>query len=106
MHCYMHCVLTCIVCLAHLTLHLSSCSSCGVLAAAFARTKDPSEVIGADVVDEEVRTCSVVHVTFSVPHETLDLELVIMALEQGQILPQQQCIRTVLFAEHIGCQGQ
>jgi hypothetical protein len=28
-----------------------------VLAAAFARTKDPSEIIGADVVDEEVRGC-------------------------------------------------
>jgi hypothetical protein len=26
-----------------------------VFAAAFARTKDPSEIIGADVVDEEVR---------------------------------------------------
>lgn len=29
---------------------------CVVLAAAFARTKDPSEIIGADVVDEEVCT--------------------------------------------------
>jgi hypothetical protein len=28
-----------------------------VFAAAFARTKDPSEIIGADVVDEEVRAC-------------------------------------------------